>query len=102
MPAWPDTGRADRIRPADSSRHGDALGAASHLYDAYADRLHDYAVSLLDDRDATAAVVHDAMRPSKMTGWRIRRFIALKSGLRNGAHSVTSTSASTSRQASYW
>lgn|GEM_PF-1522627 len=61
MPAWPDTGRADRIRPADSSRHGDALGAASHLYDAYADRLHDYAVSLLDDRDATAAVVHDAI-----------------------------------------
>ncbi len=61
MPAWPDTGRATLRRPADPVRPGDAEGAASHLYDAYADRLNDYAVSLLHDQDAAAAVVHDAI-----------------------------------------
>ncbi|GGM90188.1 hypothetical protein GCM10010106_42130 [Thermopolyspora flexuosa] len=61
MPAWPDTGRATPRRPADPVRPGDAEGAASQLYDAYADRLNDYAVSLLHDQDAAAAVVHDTI-----------------------------------------
>ncbi|WP_203986032.1 RNA polymerase sigma factor [Sphaerisporangium rufum] len=45
---------ADALRRADDR-------AVDLLYDAYADRLNDYACSLLHDTDAAADAVHDAM-----------------------------------------
>ncbi|WP_219469238.1 RNA polymerase sigma factor [Nonomuraea rhizosphaerae] len=36
-------------------------GAVEGLYDSYAERLHDYACSLLGERDAAADSVHDAL-----------------------------------------
>ncbi|WP_344930205.1 sigma-70 family RNA polymerase sigma factor, partial [Streptosporangium carneum] len=59
MPAWPAVGRTDDRHLVEALRRGDAE-ASRDLYDSYAERLHDYAVSLLGDRDAAAAV-HDAL-----------------------------------------
>ncbi|MCA2223241.1 RNA polymerase sigma factor [Nonomuraea aurantiaca] len=44
----------------DALRMGAVEGAAK-LYDAYAERLHDYACSLTGERDAAADSVHDAL-----------------------------------------
>lgn len=60
MPGWPSVGRADDQRLVDALRRADDR-AADILYDAYADRLNDYAHSLLHDTDAAADSVHDAM-----------------------------------------
>ncbi|WP_432925212.1 sigma factor-like helix-turn-helix DNA-binding protein [Microbispora sp. CA-135349] len=63
MPAWPGVGRADDHRLLEALRRGggtDAQAPAA-LYDAYADRLSDYAYSLLGDLDAAARAVHGAL-----------------------------------------
>ncbi|WP_158088613.1 RNA polymerase sigma factor [Thermoactinospora rubra] len=60
MPGWPDVDRADDHRILDALRRGDGQ-APARLYDAYAERLHDYACALLGDRDAAAEAVHDAL-----------------------------------------
>ena len=60
MPGWPSVGRADEHRLTESLRRADAE-AAARLYEAYADRLNDYATSLLGDQDAAAEAVHDTM-----------------------------------------
>ncbi|MEV8632317.1 sigma-70 family RNA polymerase sigma factor [Streptosporangium sp. NPDC051023] len=60
MPAWPTVGRTDDQRLAEALRRADAE-APSDLYDSYAERLNDYARSLLGDRDAAAEAVHDAL-----------------------------------------
>lgn len=79
MPGWPSVGRADEQRLTESLRRADAA-AASGLCEAYADRLHDYAASLLGDGEAAAEAVHDAMvtaltranrltRPARLRAW---------------------------------
>ncbi|GGK76420.1 hypothetical protein Sme01_52180 [Sphaerisporangium melleum] len=60
MPGWPTVGRADDQRLVEALRRADSR-AADGLYDAYADRLSDYAHSLLRDTDAAADSVHDAI-----------------------------------------
>ncbi|GAA1296223.1 hypothetical protein Psi02_12420 [Planotetraspora silvatica] len=60
MPGWPDVGRTDDHRLLEALRRGDAHAPAS-LYDAYADRLNDYAHSLLHDQDLAAEAVHDSL-----------------------------------------
>ncbi|MEU8268699.1 sigma-70 family RNA polymerase sigma factor [Sphaerisporangium sp. NPDC049002] len=60
MPGWPSVGRADDQRLLEALRRADGR-AADGLYDAYADRLNDYAYSLLHDTDAAADSVHDAL-----------------------------------------
>ncbi|GIH97141.1 RNA polymerase sigma factor [Planobispora siamensis] len=60
MPGWPTVGRADDQRLVEALRHADTQAPAS-LYDAYAERLTDYAGSLLADRDGAAEAVHDAL-----------------------------------------
>ncbi|MET8157601.1 sigma factor-like helix-turn-helix DNA-binding protein [Sphaerisporangium sp. NPDC005289] len=60
MPGWPSVGRADDQRLVERLRQADSR-AADGLYDAYADRLNDYAHSLLRDIDAAADSVHDAI-----------------------------------------
>ncbi|GLX97860.1 sigma factor-like helix-turn-helix DNA-binding protein [Herbidospora sp. NBRC 101105] len=60
MPGWPTVGRADDNRLLDALRRDDAHAPAS-LYDAYADRLNDYAFARLRDLDLAASAVHDAL-----------------------------------------
>ncbi|WP_061298967.1 sigma factor-like helix-turn-helix DNA-binding protein [Herbidospora cretacea] len=60
MPGWPTVGRADDHRLLDALKRSDAHAPAS-LYDAYADRLNDYAYSRLHDLDLAASAVHDAL-----------------------------------------
>ncbi|GIG78071.1 RNA polymerase sigma factor [Planotetraspora kaengkrachanensis] len=60
MPGWPDVGRTDDHRLLEALRRGDAHAPAS-LYDAYADRLNDYAHTLLNDQDLAADAVHDSL-----------------------------------------
>jgi RNA polymerase sigma factor (sigma-70 family) len=60
LPGWPDVGRADDHRLLEALRRGDAHAPAG-LYDAYADRLNDYAHSLLHDPDLAADAVHDSL-----------------------------------------
>ncbi|NUT38519.1 MAG: RNA polymerase sigma factor, partial [Thermoactinospora sp.] len=59
MPGWPKVDADDR-QLMDALRRGDRQAPAD-LYDAYAERLHDYACSLLAEREATAQAVHDAL-----------------------------------------
>ncbi|MBX6383856.1 MAG: sigma-70 family RNA polymerase sigma factor, partial [Microbispora sp.] len=62
MPEWPGVGRADDHRLLEALRRGggtDARAVAA-LYDAYADRLSDYAYGLVRDLDAAERAVHDA------------------------------------------
>ncbi|MBO3748249.1 hypothetical protein J5X84_19420 [Streptosporangiaceae bacterium NEAU-GS5] len=79
MPAWPNVGRADDHRLLEALRRADAHAPAA-LYDAYADRLSDYANFLLTDREAAAEAVHDALvtaqpsvhrlkEPTRMRAW---------------------------------
>ncbi|MBG0832527.1 sigma-70 family RNA polymerase sigma factor [Planomonospora sp. ID67723] len=60
MPGWPTVGRADEQRLVEALRRADTQAPAS-LFDAYAERLNDYACSLLADRDGAAEAVHDAL-----------------------------------------
>ncbi|MFI6323488.1 RNA polymerase sigma factor [Nonomuraea sp. NPDC050556] len=60
MPGWPTVDRADDHQLVDALRRADT-DAPAKLYDAYAERLHDYACSLTGDRDQAADAVHDAL-----------------------------------------
>lgn len=60
MPGWPTVDRADDHQLVDALRRADT-DAPAHLYDAYAERLHDYACSLTGERDSAADAVHDAL-----------------------------------------
>ncbi|MBP2703101.1 RNA polymerase sigma factor [Microbispora sp. RL4-1S] len=60
MPGWPDVGRADDRRLFEALRRADGA-APARLFDAYADRLTDYASSRLNDLDAGADAVHNAL-----------------------------------------
>ncbi|MEU7739900.1 sigma-70 family RNA polymerase sigma factor [Nonomuraea sp. NPDC049158] len=60
MSGWPAVDRGDDQQVVDALRMGAVEGAAK-LYDAYAERLHDYACSLTGERDAAADSVHDAL-----------------------------------------
>ncbi|WP_214104981.1 RNA polymerase sigma factor [Acrocarpospora catenulata] len=70
MPGWPNVGRADENRLLEALRQGDAHAPAS-LYDAYADRLTDYAYGQLRDLDAAADAVHDAMVTAQASANRL-------------------------------
>ncbi|WP_169750119.1 sigma-70 family RNA polymerase sigma factor [Streptosporangium amethystogenes] len=60
MPGWPTVGRTDDQQLVETLRRADTTAPAS-LYDSYAERLHDYAHSLLGDRESAAGAVHDAL-----------------------------------------
>ncbi|MFJ2031643.1 RNA polymerase sigma factor [Streptosporangium sp. NPDC087985] len=60
MPGWPTVGRTDDQQLVEALRRADSRAPAS-LYDSYAERLNDYAHSLLGDRDSAAQAVHDAL-----------------------------------------
>ncbi|GAA3421403.1 sigma factor-like helix-turn-helix DNA-binding protein [Streptosporangium vulgare] len=60
MPGWPAVGRTDDQKLVEALRRADTTAPAS-LYDSYAERLNDYAHSLLGDREAAAGAVHDAL-----------------------------------------
>jgi len=60
VPGWPNIGRADERELIEALRESDPNGPAA-LYDAFADRLTDYATSLLRDPDTAAEAVHDTI-----------------------------------------
>ncbi|MDP9865856.1 MULTISPECIES: RNA polymerase sigma factor [Streptosporangium] len=60
MPGWPAVGRTDDQRLVGALRRADTTAPAK-LYDSYAERLNDYAHSLLGERAGAADAVHDAL-----------------------------------------
>ncbi|WP_147268118.1 RNA polymerase sigma factor [Spongiactinospora rosea] len=60
MPGWPNTGRADDHLLVEALRRADAHAPAD-LYDAYGERLYDYACSRLPHPEAAAEAVHNAL-----------------------------------------
>ncbi|GAA3425485.1 sigma-70 family RNA polymerase sigma factor [Streptosporangium sandarakinum] len=66
MPGWPAVGRTDDQRLVEELRRADATAAAG-LYDSYAERLYDYARSLLGDRDGAAGDAADAVHDALVT-----------------------------------
>ncbi|MEV7008067.1 sigma-70 family RNA polymerase sigma factor [Streptosporangium sp. NPDC051022] len=71
MPGWPAVGRTDDQRLVEALRRADATAPAD-LYDSYAERLNDYASSLLGDRGAAADAVHDALVTAVTCAERLR------------------------------
>ncbi|GAA5055680.1 RNA polymerase sigma factor (sigma-70 family) [Thermocatellispora tengchongensis] len=80
MPGWPNAGRADDHKLAEALRRMDAHAPAS-LYDAYAERLHDYACSLLRDEQAAAEAVHDAIVTAHASAGRLGEAAKLRAWL---------------------
>ncbi|WP_181019788.1 RNA polymerase sigma factor [Nonomuraea typhae] len=60
MAGWPTVDRADDHELVAALRRA-GKDAPARLYDAYAERLHDYACALTGDRDSAADSVHDAL-----------------------------------------
>jgi len=56
LPLWPEVSDGELARAA---AEGDRR-AFAEIYDRYADRLYDYCVGMIGDRDAAADCVHDA------------------------------------------
>ncbi|MFI6598203.1 sigma-70 family RNA polymerase sigma factor [Nonomuraea sp. NPDC050536] len=80
MPGWPTVDRADDHQLADALRRADP-DAPARLYDAYAERLHDYACSLTGDRDSAADSVHDAIVTAQGRVDRLKESPRLRSWL---------------------
>ncbi|WP_214323141.1 sigma-70 family RNA polymerase sigma factor [Nonomuraea sediminis] len=80
MPGWPTVDRADDHQLADALRRADP-DAPARLYDAYAERLHDYACSLTGDRDSAADSVHDAIVTAQGRVDRLKEGTRLRSWL---------------------
>ncbi|MEV4456246.1 sigma factor-like helix-turn-helix DNA-binding protein [Microbispora sp. NPDC049633] len=83
MPVWPGVGRADDHRLLEALRRGggtDAQAPAA-LYDAYADRLSDYAYALLGDLDAAARAAHDALVAASCSADRLKEPARLRAWL---------------------
>jgi RNA polymerase sigma factor (sigma-70 family) len=70
VPGWPTVDRAHDLDLVKALRRGDP-GAPERLYDAYGDRLHDYAASLLGDL-RSADAVHDAVVTAQGSADRLR------------------------------
>ncbi|WP_329084632.1 sigma factor [Streptosporangium sp. NBC_01469] len=71
MPGWPTVGRTDDQQLVEALRRADTTAPAS-LYDSYAERLNDYAHSLLGDRETAAGAVHDALVTAQGSVDRLR------------------------------
>lgn len=80
MPGWPTVDRADDHQLAEALRRADT-DAPAKLYDAYAERLHDYACSLTGDRDSAADAVHDALVTAQGCVERLRESTRLRAWL---------------------
>ncbi|MER6827173.1 sigma factor-like helix-turn-helix DNA-binding protein [Streptosporangium sp. NPDC000563] len=74
MPGWPTVGRTDDQRLVEALRRADTADpvAPASLYDSYAERLNDYAHSLLGDRETAAGAVHDALVTARGSVDRLR------------------------------
>ena len=62
LPEWDIASDAELVSAAAA---GDRLAFAG-IYDRYADRLHDFCIGMLRDRDAAADCVQDACGTSQM------------------------------------
>lgn len=86
MPGWPTVDRADDQELVEALRRADS-DAPARLYDAYAERLYDYAFSLArsggagPDRDLAADSVHDALVTAQGRVERLREPARLRAWL---------------------
>ncbi|SDJ58690.1 RNA polymerase sigma factor, sigma-70 family [Nonomuraea maritima] len=86
MPGWPTVDRADDQELVEALRRADS-DAPARLYDAYAERLYDYAFSLSrsagagPDRDLAADSVHDALVTAQGCVDRLREPARLRAWL---------------------
>ncbi|MFI6819110.1 sigma-70 family RNA polymerase sigma factor [Nonomuraea sp. NPDC050328] len=80
MPGWPTVDRADDHQLMEALRRADGQASAT-LYDAYAERLHDYACSLLGDRDSAADAVHDALITAQGCAEQLKEVAKLRAWL---------------------
>ncbi len=80
MPGWPNVGRTDDHRLLDALRRAETHAPAS-LYDAYADRLSDYAHSLLHDEESAARAVHDALVTALRSVHRLKEPVRFRAWL---------------------
>ncbi|GGO01329.1 hypothetical protein GCM10010116_02420 [Microbispora rosea subsp. aerata] len=83
MPEWPGVGRADDHRLLEALRRGGGADAqaTARLYDAYADRLSDYAYTLAGDLDAAERAVHDALVAASCRAGRLTEPARLRAWL---------------------
>ncbi|MEU8275996.1 sigma-70 family RNA polymerase sigma factor [Microbispora bryophytorum] len=81
MPEWPGVGRADDHRLLEALRRGADAQAPAALYDAYADRLSDYAYALVGDLDAAERAVHDALVAASCCADRLKEPARLRAWL---------------------
>ncbi|MFI6498796.1 RNA polymerase sigma factor [Nonomuraea typhae] len=77
MAGWPTVDRADDHELAAALRRA-GKDAPARLYDAYAERLHDYACSLTGDRDSAADSVHDALVTAQAGVGRLKETARLR------------------------
>ncbi|WP_049568212.1 sigma factor-like helix-turn-helix DNA-binding protein [Nonomuraea sp. SBT364] len=80
MPGWPTVDRADDRQLVAVLRHADPNGP-DRLYGAYAERLYDYACSLLGECDGAADAVHDALVTAQGRAERLRDAVRLRAWL---------------------
>ncbi|GGO15522.1 sigma-70 family RNA polymerase sigma factor [Microbispora bryophytorum] len=81
MPEWPGVGRADDHRLLEALRRGADAQTPATLYDAYADRLSDYAYALVGDLDAAERAVHDALVAASCCADRLKEPARLRAWL---------------------
>ncbi|MEU7001210.1 sigma factor-like helix-turn-helix DNA-binding protein [Nonomuraea sp. NPDC046570] len=80
MPGWPTVDRADDHQLVDALRRAEP-DAPERLYDAYAERLHDYACSLTGERDSAGEAVHDALVTAQGCVGRLKESTRLRAWL---------------------
>jgi RNA polymerase sigma factor (sigma-70 family) len=80
VPGWPTVDRADDQELVDALRRADT-DAPAKLYDSYGERLHDYAYALIEQREAAADAVHDALVTAQGCVERLREPVRLRAWL---------------------
>ncbi|MGP4093650.1 sigma-70 family RNA polymerase sigma factor [Nonomuraea sp. KM90] len=80
MPGWPTIDRAGDQELVEALLRADT-DAPAKLYDSYAERLYDYAVSLAEEGDLAADAVHDALVTAQGCVERLREPARLRAWL---------------------
>ncbi|TNY36858.1 RNA polymerase sigma factor [Thermomonospora catenispora] len=70
MSEWSNDDRDDDLRLTRALARGD-IDALTHLYDAYAPRLHDYCHALLPDQGAASTALHDTFLAARVHAGRL-------------------------------
>ncbi|MEO3794471.1 sigma-70 family RNA polymerase sigma factor [Nonomuraea sp. B10E15] len=80
MPGWPSVDRTDDQELVEALRRADT-DAPARLYDSYGERLHDYACSLIEEREVAGDAVHDALVTAQGCADRLKEPARLRAWL---------------------